>query len=80
MVCAHTIRCSAVVLSPFLKSSHALHPPAAKNGPGLQISVSVRLGTQGWARQTYPAKDHVFAPPPNLLTLVVFEGFQSLHG
>lgn len=63
------LRCSALVPSPLLKSPYPLHPPAARNTSGLQVSVPLRLGNQDWARQTYPGKGHGYGVKDSLVDI-----------
>lgn len=68
--------CSNVLLWPQLLT-HSI-PPQAGMALGLQICLSQRPGTQGWAVQT-PWTRSMGLGVPILLTLVAFEGLWGLH-
>lgn len=63
-------------LAPSLKPLTHRIPQQAGTAPGLQVSVSLRLSTQGWVGK--PILGEVMSlGNPTLLALVVFEGLQE---
>jgi len=61
-------------LAPSLKPLTRIIPQQAGTAPGLQVSVSLRLGTQRWVGK--PMLGEVMSLA-TLLALVVFEGLQE---
>lgn len=71
----------ALIWFPVLSLKPLTHtiPQQAGTAQGLQVSVSLKLGIQGWVGKPILGKVMGLGNP-TLQTLVVFEGLQSLHG